>query len=79
MTAIHLLWRHAGAALTLLSCVALLTLPATADEPPAPIAVGQPAPGFELANQADGKVKLADFKGKRWVLVAFYPKASTPG
>lgn len=41
--------------------------------------VGDKAPAFALPNQ-DGKViKLSDFKGKKAVVLYFYPKDMTPG
>lgn len=42
------------------------------------IDVGQKAPEISLTNQDGKRVKLSDFTGK-WVVVYFYPKASTPG
>jgi peroxiredoxin Q/BCP len=40
---------------------------------------GAPAPDFSAPNQ-DGKViRFADFKGKKNILLAFYPKDNTPG
>jgi thioredoxin-dependent peroxiredoxin len=40
---------------------------------------GQPAPDFELPD-ADGKrVKLSSFRGKKAVVLYFYPKDDTPG
>ncbi|MFC3885339.1 thioredoxin-dependent thiol peroxidase [Bacillus songklensis] len=42
------------------------------------IAVGQPAPAFELIANTGEKVKLSDFKGK-YVVLYFYPKDMTPG
>src|SRR5258707_13089988 len=56
-----------------------LSLPAAparaADEPK----VGDPAPDFSLKG-SDGKTySLADFKGKKAVVVAWYPKAFTGG
>lgn len=40
--------------------------------------LGEKAPDFSLKNQ-DGKlVKLSDFKGKKNVVVYFYPKDNTP-
>ncbi len=39
---------------------------------------GEAAPDFELPDQDDRAVKLADFRGKP-VVVYFYPKADTPG
>ena len=41
-------------------------------------AVGEPAPDFELRNQAGKKIKLSDYRGKKVVIFAF-PKANTPG
>ncbi len=37
-----------------------------------------PAPAFDLATDGDGRLSLADLKGKNVVLY-FYPKADTPG
>jgi peroxiredoxin Q/BCP len=42
------------------------------------IAVGQAAPGFEMAATGGRKVSLDGLKGKPFVLY-FYPKADTPG
>ena len=42
------------------------------------LTVGAKAPEFSLLNQAEQKVSLAEFTGKK-VLVYFYPKALTPG
>ena len=41
--------------------------------------VGNMAPSFSLKNQNGEKVSLKDFKGKKNVVVYFYPKAMTPG
>lgn len=41
--------------------------------------LGNLAPSFSLYNQDNVKVSLKDFKGKKNVVVYFYPKASTPG
>ncbi len=41
--------------------------------------VGQKAPEFTADLHPSGKVKLADFRGKKNVILAFYPKDSTPG
>ncbi len=41
--------------------------------------LGNLAPAFTLLNQDGIKVSLKDFKGKKNVVVYFYPKASTPG
>ncbi|NQY65521.1 MAG: thioredoxin-dependent thiol peroxidase [Alteromonadaceae bacterium] len=40
---------------------------------------GDTAPLFELANENDQIISLADYIGKQQVLVYFYPKAMTPG
>jgi peroxiredoxin Q/BCP len=41
--------------------------------------VGHPAPGFSLPDDRGGTTKLASFKGKQPVVLAFFPKAFTPG
>jgi len=40
---------------------------------------GAAAPDFAGKNQVGKDVKFADLKGKKAVLVAFYPKDATPG
>ncbi len=40
---------------------------------------GDPAPQFTLPNQDGVKIKLSDFKGKKNVVLYFYPKDMTPG
>ena len=42
-------------------------------------AIGKLAPAFTLQNQAGENVSLKDFKGKKNVVIYFYPKASTLG
>ena len=63
-------------ALTFLYVVGLaLAAPAAAAE----LKVGDPAPDFTLAA-TDGKTyKLSDFKGKRAVVIAWFPAAFTQG
>lgn len=41
--------------------------------------IGNMAPSFTLVNQDGEKVALKDFKGKKNVVLYFYPKAMTPG
>lgn len=41
--------------------------------------IGNNAPAFSLENQDGKKVSLKDFKGKKNVVLYFYPKAMTPG
>ncbi|MDX2084875.1 MAG: peroxiredoxin [Candidatus Melainabacteria bacterium] len=43
-----------------------------------PLAVGTPAPDFDLPATGNRQVKLADFRGKN-LIVVFYPKDQTPG
>ncbi|WP_237057481.1 peroxiredoxin [Microbulbifer sediminum] len=59
-------------ALTLLLS-ALVSLPALALE------VGQPAPDFTLEASDGNTYSLEDFRGKRAVVIAWYPKAFTKG
>jgi mycoredoxin-dependent peroxiredoxin len=42
---------------------------------PMPIAVGETAPDFALRNQNHQEVRLSDFRGKKNVLLVFYPFA----
>ncbi len=44
----------------------------------APLKVGDPAPDFELKGSDGSMHKLSDLKGKT-VVLAWFPKASTPG
>ena len=41
--------------------------------------IGATAPSFNLLNQDGQTVNLQDFKGKKTVVLYFYPKALTPG
>jgi peroxiredoxin Q/BCP len=41
--------------------------------------VGTQAPSFSLLNQRGKTISLADYVGKKNVVVYFYPKAMTPG
>ncbi len=43
------------------------------------VAVGDLAPDFELASHLakDKKIRLSDFRGRKNVLIAFYPLAWT--
>ena len=45
----------------------------------ATLKVGDRAPDFSLPDQNGKIVKLADFRGKKSVVLAFYIRASTPG
>lgn len=39
----------------------------------------QPAPDFNTINQAQQPIRLADFHGRKNVVLYFYPKDDTPG
>lgn len=41
--------------------------------------IGNLAPAFKLKDQNEKEVSLKDFRGKKNVVVYFYPKAMTPG
>lgn len=43
-----------------------------------PISVGSPAPDFVLKDQSQKEVKLSDFKGKKNVVIVFYPLDWSP-
>ncbi len=58
--------------------------PAVAKKKPAKVAelglsVGDKAPVFSLPTDTGGDVSLAGFKGKKHVVLFFYPKDNTPG
>src|SRR3954453_21446753 len=40
---------------------------------------GQPAPRFKLSASGNTTIDLADFHGKKNVVLYFYPRADTPG
>ncbi len=40
---------------------------------------GSPAPDFTLAGTGGARVHLADFRGKKQVILAFYPKDMSSG
>jgi peroxiredoxin Q/BCP len=43
------------------------------------IQVGDAAPDFDLPDASGRRVRLSDFKGRRGVVLYFYPKDETPG
>ncbi len=43
------------------------------------IDVGDPSPDFVLQRSDGGQAALADFVGKRGFVLAWFPKAFTPG
>jgi peroxiredoxin Q/BCP len=44
-----------------------------------PLAVGKPAPVFQLKTHDGGDFNLESRRGKGWTVLYFYPKAGTPG
>lgn len=59
--------------------MAVLTAGVIAQGQPAALKVGDPAPNFKL-QATDGKTyQLSDFKGKKAVVIAWFPKAFTQG
>ena len=42
------------------------------------VEIGEEAPDFELPDSEDGKTKLSDYRGKKNVLLVFYPLAFSP-
>lgn len=57
---------------------ALLALIASSAGRAADLTVGQTAPDFSLPDQNGHIHRLADYRGKN-VILAFFPKADTPG
>ena len=58
--------------------LAALALAAVAADDPLP-KVGDPAPSFRLNDQSGKAISLAKATKDTWVVLAFYPKAATPG
>lgn len=58
-------WILLAAALAIASIV-------TGPGPAMAVEVGQPAPDFTLPGTLGDDVSLADFRGKKWVLLEFY-------
>lgn len=64
-----------------LACAALsLTLAAQNTAPPkTSLKIGEEAPDFSLPDTTGKQVKLSDFRGKKVVVLAFFPAAFTGG
>ena len=43
------------------------------------VQVGDPAPDFALPDRSGGTVRLSDYRGRKAVVLYFYPKDDTPG
>lgn len=68
--------------LTVLFTAALastLSAQENASEEPVELKVGDLAPDFELPGTDGKKHRLSEFRNKKWVVVAWYPMALTPG
>lgn len=63
----------------LLGLVATSLFGQTVAPPKTHLKVGDTAPDFNLPSTQGGRVKLADFKGKNTVVLAFFPAAFTGG
>lgn len=63
----------------LLVFVLLLAVSRAAPVAGAELSVGDAAPAFELKGSDGRSYRLSDFVGKRGVVLAWFPKAFTPG
>jgi len=76
MRGVRMLWFFA-IGIVIVGIIFTLTMPpkaaSTALQP------GATAPDFSLPDQDGHTVKLADYRGKNTVVLAFYIKANTPG
>lgn len=57
----------------------ILALLGISMESNAKVKAGDKAPDFTLPNQTGQKVSLQDFRGKKSIVLYFYPKDDTPG
>ena len=65
---------------TLLLCAAITGgLAVQAQAPKTHLKVGDAAPDFSLPATTGGSFKLSDFRGKKVVVLAFFPAAFTGG
>ena len=71
--------------LSLVLAVVFAALPVAAQQapanapPPTALKVGDAAPDFTLPSTDGSKVNLSSFKGKKTVVLAFFPAAFTGG
>ena len=63
----------------LLTATAASALLAQSNPPKTPLKVGDVAPDFTLPSTTGQSVKLSDFRGKKNVVLAFFPAAFTGG
>ena len=76
MRGLRLLW-FLGIGVVIAIILFALTMPPP--EAAKTLQPGDPAPDFSLKDQNGHEVKLADYRGKNSVILAFYIKANTPG
>jgi cytochrome oxidase Cu insertion factor (SCO1/SenC/PrrC family) len=62
-----------------LAVLSAAVLFAQAPPPKTHLKVGDMAPDFELPSTQGKKIKLSDYRGKKNVVVAFFPAAFTGG
>ena len=65
--------------LLLLAFSASAALTAQVNPPKTSLKIGDEAPDFTLPSTTGEKVKLSDFRGKKNVVLAFFPAAFTGG
>ena len=63
----------------LLASIAAATLLGQVNPPKTHLKVGDEAPDFTLPSTTGQKVTLSDFRGKKNVVLAFFPAAFTGG
>jgi peroxiredoxin len=63
----------------LLAAAAAVSLFGQANPPKTQLKVGDEAPDFTLPSTTGQSVKLSDFRGKKNVVLAFFPAAFTGG
>jgi peroxiredoxin Q/BCP len=71
-------WIAQVSALALLA-LSVASLPVWAQDDAVELKVGDAAPDFELVGSDGETYTLSQFKGKKDVALAFFPKAFTPG
>ncbi len=71
--------RTIGATATALTCGAVTMATGGSDRGEVTLAPGDVAPDFELAGSDGRTYRLSDFRGREAVVVAWFPKAFTPG
>lgn len=70
--------RTIGATASALACGAV-TMATGSERGDATLAAGNVAPDFELTGSDGRTYRLADYRGREAVVVAWFPKAFTPG